>query len=57
MSRESCDRNRVQRRAELHEAIAAYAAKMAGTTADLDPELEAASLELLSAEDWDAAVQ
>jgi len=30
---------------------------MAGTTEDLDPELEAASLELLSAEDWDAAVQ
>ena len=30
----------------LHEAIATYAAKMAGTRADLDPELEIASLEL-----------
>jgi len=30
----------------LNEAIATYAAKMAGTRADLDPELEAASLEL-----------
>lgn len=37
---------RQQRKAMLHEAIAAYAAKMAGTRADLDPELEAASLEL-----------
>ena len=37
---------REQRKAALHEAIAAYAAKMAGTRADLDPELEAASLEL-----------
>ena len=30
----------------LHEAIATYAAKMAGTRADLEPELEIASLEL-----------
>jgi hypothetical protein len=37
---------RDQRKAALHEAIAVYAAKMAGTPADLDPELEAASLEL-----------
>ena len=37
---------REQRKVALHEAIAAYAAKMAGTPADLDPELEAASLEL-----------
>lgn len=36
---------REQRKAALREAIAAYAAKMAGTRADLDPELEAASLE------------
>lgn len=36
---------REQRKAALHGAIAAYAAKMAGTPADLDPELEAASLE------------
>ena len=32
----------------LHEDIATYAAKMAGTRADLDPELEIASLELPS---------
>ena len=37
---------REQRKAALHEAIAAYAAKMAGTPADLDPDLEAAALEL-----------
>ena len=36
---------RQERKAMLHEAIASYAAKMAGTRADLDPELEAASLE------------
>lgn len=35
-----------QRKARLHEAITAYAAKMAGTRADVDPELEAASLDL-----------
>jgi hypothetical protein len=57
MSRESCDRNREQRGVELYEAIAAYGAEMAGTTADFDPELAAAALELLSGEDWDAAVQ
>ena len=34
------------RKAMLHEAIATYAEKMAGTRADLDPELEIASLEL-----------
>jgi len=37
---------RERRRASVHEAIAAYAAKHAGTTADTDPVLEAASLEL-----------
>ena len=37
---------RRERKAMLHEAIATYAGKMAGTRADLDPELEAASLEL-----------
>ena len=36
---------RQERKAMLHEAIAAYAANMAGTRADLDPELETASLE------------
>jgi hypothetical protein len=36
---------RDRRRAAVHEAIAEYAIKMAGTGADLDPELEAASLE------------
>ena len=40
---------REQRKAALHEAIAAYAAKMAGTPADLDPELEAASFEVWAA--------
>ena len=37
---------RQERKAMLHEAIATYAAKMAGTRADLDPDLEIASLEL-----------
>jgi len=37
---------RQQRKAALHEAIAAYAAEVAGSLDDLDPELEAASLEL-----------
>jgi len=37
---------RGRRRASVRESIAAYAAKHAGTTADLDPALEAASLEL-----------
>jgi predicted DNA-binding protein len=37
---------RERRRASVREGIAAYAAKHAGTTADLDPALEAASLEL-----------
>lgn len=36
---------RQRRRAVLREAIAAYAARMAGTGADLDPDLEAATLE------------
>jgi hypothetical protein len=40
---------REQRKVALHEAIAAYAAKMAGTPADLDPELEATSLEMWTA--------
>ena len=37
---------RQRRRAAVRESIAAYAANHAGTTADLDPALEAASLEL-----------
>ena len=36
----------LQRQARLDESIAAYAAAVAGSTADLDPELEAASLEV-----------
>ena len=36
---------RAERRAAVREAIAAYAVAAAGTGADLDPELEAASLE------------
>ena len=40
---------REQRKAALHEAIAAYAAKMAGTAADLDPDLQAAALEVWTA--------
>jgi hypothetical protein len=35
-----------QRKAFVREAIATYATKMAGTPADLNPDLEAASLEL-----------
>ncbi|MDQ3254800.1 MAG: DUF2281 domain-containing protein [Acidobacteriota bacterium] len=38
-------------RSARHEAIAAYAAEYGGINADLDPELEAASLELLHAEE------
>ena len=37
---------RERRRTSVRESIAAYAAKHAGTTADLDPVLEAVSLEL-----------
>lgn len=37
---------RERRRAAVREAIAAYASRQAGTTADLDPSLERASLEL-----------
>ena len=36
---------RHQRRAAVREAIAAYAADVAGSREDLDPDLEAASLE------------
>ena len=39
---------RERRRAAVHEAVVAYAAKHAGTVADLDPTLEAASLESLT---------
>jgi predicted transcriptional regulator len=35
-----------RRRASARKSIAAYAAKHAGTTTDLNPDLEAASLEL-----------
>lgn len=37
---------RERRRTAVHEAIAAYASRQAGTLADLDPSLERASLEL-----------
>ncbi len=40
-----------RRKAELHEAIAAYAAQHAGTTSDLDEELETASVEHLLSTD------
>jgi hypothetical protein len=40
---------RERKRAGVREAIATYAAKHAGTTADLDPALEKASLEVLRA--------
>ena len=36
--------------AARHESIAAYAAQYGGTVADLDPDMEAAALEHLSAE-------
>jgi hypothetical protein len=42
---------RQRRRAAIHEAIAAYAVKAAGTIDDLDPALEASSLEHLAAEE------
>jgi len=38
---------RERRKTILREAIAAYASENAGTTADLDPALEAAGLEML----------
>ena len=38
---------RQQRRKERHDQIAAYAAEMAGTQFDLDPDLEAAGIEHL----------
>ena len=43
-----------ERRAALHLAIARYADSMAGSTADLDPGLEAASIEHLRAADDDS---
>lgn len=42
---------RERRRATVTEAISAYAIAMAGTGADLDPALEAASLEHLAEEE------
>ena len=39
---------RQRRKAATHDAIAAYVAEMSGTGADLDPALEAASLECLA---------
>lgn len=42
---EACLRDR--RKAELREAIAAYAARYAGSRADLDRDLESAALEFL----------
>lgn len=42
---------RQRRRAAVYEEIRAYAEAMAGTGADLDPALEAASLEHLAAEE------
>ncbi len=48
LAREAIDRwLSEQQRAATHEAIAAYAAACAGTTDDLDPELESAAIELL----------
>jgi predicted transcriptional regulator len=41
---------RARRRAAVYRAISKYAAAMAGTGADLDPALEAASLEHLAEE-------
>lgn len=38
-------------RAEVHEAVAQYARSMAGTPADLAPDLEAAAVERLVGED------
>jgi hypothetical protein len=40
-----------RRKAALHDAIAAYAAKHAGTASDLNEDLEAASLEHLTSGD------
>jgi predicted DNA-binding protein len=49
--REAIDRWLSDRqRAAVHEAIAAYASECAGTTADLDPMLEAAAVEQLLAQ-------
>ena len=42
---------RERRRAAVHESIRKYAVAMAGTGADLDPALEAASLEHLAEEE------
>ena len=43
----NCGVGTMQKRTDLHEAIAAYAAEYAGTPIDLDEELEAASVEHL----------
>lgn len=39
---------RERRRAAVHEAVATYATKHAGTAVDLDPALEAAALEVVA---------
>jgi hypothetical protein len=47
--RTTADQFSARRKAARKQAVAAYAAEMAGTEFDLDPQLEAASLELLLA--------
>lgn len=52
LAREAIDRWLDEReRAHIHEAIAEYAAEFAGTSEDLDEELQEASLEHLSGEE------
>ena len=41
-----------RRKAEVHDAIAAWAGEMAGTDLDLDPDLESAGIEHLLESDW-----
>lgn len=49
IAREALEQGLAEReRSALHEAIAAYASDAAGSREDLDPDLEAASLQILS---------
>jgi hypothetical protein len=47
IQRTTPDQLPARKKAARRQAIAAYAAEMAGTEFDLDPQLEAASLDLL----------
>ena len=52
---DSLSRRPARDRAALHRALSEYASAHAGTTADLDPDLEEAGIEELLKVEWDEA--